>query len=158
MRRTLLFLTLFTFLTPSAAWGEAPISGSLEKPTDGHPTVHLDRLVFPKDVVGATTFEKHLRKVLKREAQRVDWGAGRENRIEYRFYIEQLTFALEGRVLRIRCEAVGRLPGGQTAKSELTFGGDIGERVQLTHQVLEIVGRGVMTRLAELERRRRGLT
>lgn len=124
---------------------------------DGHPTIHLDRLVFPSDLVGAAQFEKYLRRVLKREAHRADWGARGGNRIEYRLAVEELKYTLDGRTLRIHCRAVGRLPGGQTAKSELTFGGDIAERIKLTQQVLEIVGRGVITRLAELERRRRGL-
>lgn len=144
---------------PAISYG-SEVSGSLdsiERPTDGRPTVFLDQLVFPKSIVGAPSFEKYLRKVLKREAYRVDWGAGHENRIEYRFYVEQLTYTIDGHALRIRCEARGRLPGGQTAKSELTFGGDISKRTQLTQQVLEIVARGVVTRLAQLERKRRGL-
>lgn len=121
------------------------------------PEVHLDRLEFPKDLLGAAGFEKHLRKVLKREAYRADWGAGSANRIEYRLVVEELRYTVEGHTLRIHCRALGKLPGGQTAKSELTYGGDLAERIKLTHQVLEIVGRGVITRLAELERRRRGL-
>jgi len=127
-----------------------------QAPTE-HPEVHLDRLEFPKDLVGAAGFEKHLRKVLKREAYRADWGAGSNNRIEYRLAVEELRFTVEGHTLRVHCLAVGRLPGGQSAKSELTYGGDLAQRVKLTQQVLEIVGRGVITRLAELERRRRGL-
>ena len=138
---------------------QAPLrlSDDLEKSIDGKPSIHLDDLVFPSDIVDAPSFEKHLRRVLKREAYRVDWGAGQDNRIEYRFTVEKLSYTVDGRALRIRCEATGRLPGGQTAKSALTFGGDIGSRKTLTKQVLEIVGRGVITRLAELERRRRGL-
>lgn len=128
-----------------------------EKPADGRPMVVLDRLVFPQDVVGADGFEKHLKRALKREAYRVDWGAGRENRIEYRFTVTELVYKLSDGALRIECSAVGRLPGGQTAKSELTFGGSLSERNALTKQVLEIVARGVITRLAELERKRRGL-
>ncbi len=144
-------------VSPGAASSTALSNASLEKSTEGKPAVYLDKLVFPKDIVGAKSFEAHLRKVLKREAYRADWGAGKDNRIEYRFYIEKLKYTVDGRALRIRCEAIGRLPGGRTAKSELSFGGDIGSRKKLTRQVLEIVGRGVITRLAELERRRRGL-
>ena len=128
-----------------------------EKPTDGHPTVVLNLLKFPKTVVGAKGFESHLKRSLKREAYRADWGAGRENRIEYRFEITELKYTLSDGALRTHCTAVGRLPGGQTAKSQLTFGGRVSERTALTNRVLEIVARGVITRLAELERRRRGL-
>jgi hypothetical protein len=117
----------------------------------------LDRLDFPQDVSGAPGFQQHLKRVLRREAYRADWGAGRENRIEYRFVVTELSYTLHEKTLRIRCSAIGRLPGGQTAKSELTFGGGVGERTALTKRVLEIVARGVITRLAELERKRRGL-
>jgi hypothetical protein len=152
----------FLLLTSALFWSLTPLgrAQAAEPPATApseHPEVHLDRLEFPKDLLGAAGFEKHLRKVLKREAYRADWGAGSANRIEYRLVVEELLYTVEGRTLRIHCRAVGRLPGGQTAKSELTYGGDLAERVKLTHQVLEIVGRGVITRLAELERRRRGL-
>jgi hypothetical protein len=135
----------------------APVSLLEEKPTEGHPTVHLDRLEFPAGIVGAPAFKEHLVRSLKREAYRADWGAGRENRIEYRFSVTELSYKLSDGALRIQCSAVGKLPGGQTAKSELTFGGSVNDRASLTKQVLEIVARGVITRLAELERRRRGL-
>lgn len=128
-----------------------------EKPAEGQPTVVLDRLSFPKDVVGAPTFEAQLKKTLRREVYRADWGAGRENRIEYRFSVTELKYTLVDGALRVHCSAVGRLPRGQTAKSELTFSGHPSERMALTNKVLEIVARGVVTRLAELERKRRGL-
>lgn len=153
---------LSTFFPPQESWaaqggGAATALSEWEKPALGHPTVVLDRLTFPQDVAGAEHFEHHLERVLKREASRADWGAGRENRIEYRFEVTELQFSVEGRVLRIHCEAMGRLPRGQQARSELSFGGAATERTELIEQVLEIVARGVITRLAELERRRRGL-
>lgn len=160
MRPTVL-AALCLSLAPALCAAAAPASEATplldEKPSDGHPTVVLDRLDFPKDITGAAGFEQHLKRILKREAYRADWGAGRENRIEYRFVVTELSYTLREKTLRIRCSAIGRLPGGETAKSELTFGGSVGERTSLTKQVLEIVGRGVITRLAELERKRRGL-
>jgi len=151
-----LLLLTSTLSLPLAPLGYAQAAEAPASPSE-HPEVHLDQLVFPKDLLGAAGFEKHLRKVLKREAYRADWGAGSANRIEYRLVVEELRYTVEGHTLRIHCQAVGKLPGGQTAKSELTYGGDLAERVKLTQRVLEIVGRGVITRLAELERRRRGL-
>lgn len=153
---------LAALLWPSPVWGRATTSAPTQlsdwdKAVEGRPTVVLDRLIFPQGVVGAKNFERHLERVLKREAHRADWGAGQDNRIEYRFEVTELQFSVEGRVLRVHCEAMGRLPRGQKAKSELSFGGFVGERTELTKQVLEIVARGVITRLAQLERRRRGL-
>lgn len=130
---------------------------SVGKTPEGRPDVHLDRLDFPADVPHATLLKKHLAKVLKTEARRVEWGAGRDNRIEYRFAVTHLNLRTENGVLRVSCSALGTLPGGKTAKSQLTFGGHPSERDRVIKQVLEIVARGVITRLAQLERRRRGL-
>lgn len=122
----------------------------------GRPRVHLDRLDFP-DIPGAEGYKKHLTAFLRKEARRVRWGASGQNRIDYRFEVTELSIRMEADVLRVTCSAVGRLPGRKTARSHLTFGGDPAHRTRVVHQVLEIVARGVLTRLAELERRRRGL-
>lgn len=151
---SLLLLSLGAMSAPVAQAAPTALS---EKSAEGHPVVVLDRLIFPKDVVGAREFEEHLKRHLKREVSHADWGAGRDNRIEYRFEVTTLKFTLADGALRIACVARGTLPGGQTAKSELTFGGQQSERVALTKRVLEIVARGVITRLAEMERKRRGL-
>lgn len=139
------------------ALGTPARSEPIEKPADGVPTVHLDRLDFPSDVPERARLEKHLRATLRREARRAVWGAGRENRIEYRFSVRELSFSLSDGVLRVHCSAIGRLPGGQSARGELSFGGAPSERTQLATKVLDVVARGVVTRLAELERQRRGL-
>ena len=119
----------------------------------GRPTVKLDRLELPPE---ARSFERHLRQVLHREARRADWGVGSGHRIEYRFRLAELTLHGNGKVLEVRCAAVGQLPKGKTAKSRLVFGGDPRQKDALVRQVLEIVARGVITRLAEIERIRRG--
>ena len=51
----------------------------------GRPRVVLDRLDFPRQLPEGAHLERHLKQVLRREARRADWGAGRNNRIEYRF-------------------------------------------------------------------------
>jgi len=127
------------------------------KTPDGRPNVHLDRLDFPSDVARSSTLKAHLKRVLEKEVRRVEWGAGRDNRIEYRFSVTKLELSVDSGVLQVACSAVGALPGGRTAKSQLTFGGAVSERDRVIKQVLEIVARGVITRLAQLERRRRGL-
>ena len=161
--RALLAGSLLISPSSAASWVDLgvsptdPLELSEERTADGHPDVHLNKLVFPKNIVGAPGFEKHLTRSLKREVYRADWGAGRENRIEYRFEVTELKFTLSDGALRIKCSAIGRLPGGRRAKSQLSFGGSALKRTALTNQVLEIVARGVVTRLAELERKRRGL-
>ena len=127
------------------------------KTPDGRPVVHLDRLDFPSDLARSGALREHLKRVLEKEVRRVEWGGGRDNRIEYRFSVTKLELSVNSGVLQVACSAVGALPGGRTAKSQLTFGGAADERDRVIKQVLEIVARGVITRLAQLERRRRGL-
>lgn len=123
---------------------------------EGHPKVKLDRLGFPDGVPDAHYFKKHLRRALRHAAYRANWGAGRGTLIEYRFYVRQLSIETENGVLHVRCTAYGELPGGKTARSHLDFGGSPAHKNRMVRRVLEIVSRGVITRLAEMERVRRG--
>jgi len=117
--------------------------------------VKLDRLALPPDLIGAKAFETHLRSTLRREVRRADWGAGVGSKISYRFVVEQLDLREDQGVLHVTCTARGRLPKGKSAKSQIVFGGDPRERTKVVQHVLDIVARGVITRLAELERARR---
>ncbi len=154
----LVALAALTAAAPSYARGKSkPKDARLALITpNGRPTVKVDRLELPADLPGAAHFKHYLAERLKREARRAKWGAGRNNVIQYRFKVTELAIATDGDVLRVRCTAVGKLPGGQAAKSRLSFGGDPAKRRQVIEHVLDIVARGVVTRLAELERIRRG--
>lgn len=149
-------LNLFSPIAAAATPHGTSVSQLAERSL-GRPTVHLDRLEFPEHFENAAYYRRHLVQVLKREARKADWGAGRGNRIEYRFAVRKLALKVDDDVLHVACTAVGRLPGGKTAKSNLTFGGNPRKRRELVRRVLQIVARGVITRLAELERERRGL-
>lgn len=120
----------------------------------GKPKVTLDRLDLTK-VPLARSDEAFLRKALAEEAKRADWGAGASAHIEYRFRLDELSVTEEPRVVRIRCSASGFLPKGRRTKSHIAFGGAPNERQALVRHVLQIVARGVVTRLSDLERRRR---
>jgi hypothetical protein len=119
------------------------------------PRVKLDRLSLPPELIGAKAFEKHLRATLHREVRHADWGAGASSQISYRFVVERLDLRQDNGVLHVTCTARGRLPKGKSAKSHIVFGGDPRERTKVVQHVLDIVARGVVTRLAELERARR---
>lgn len=119
------------------------------------PTVVLDRLEFPV-IMGASKYEKHLRSALRKAAAEADWGAGPDSTIEYRFTVKSLTVEQKGDVLTVKCTASGALPRGRHAQSKLSFSGSAREHSELIRRVLTIVGRGVITRLAEIERVRRG--
>jgi hypothetical protein len=138
------------------AFAEPFAAQSSQSRPEGRPKVELDLLVMPSELSGKASLERHLRSVLRREARRANWGAGRGSKIEYRFYLNELSVLEEAGVLRVRCSAVGKLPRGKSAKSLLTFGGSPSRRDEVLRRVLEIVARGVITRLAELERQRRG--
>jgi hypothetical protein len=137
-----------------------PLVARAEAGKSGHsagsaPRVTLDRLSLPPDLIGAKGFETHLRTTLRREVRHADWGAGAASKISYRFVVERLELREEQGVLHVTCAARGRLPKGKSAKSQIVFGGDPRERTKVVHHVLDIVARGVVTRLAELERARR---
>jgi hypothetical protein len=120
----------------------------------GRPRISIDRLTFPP-MAGSEGYVRHLTSVLRREARRVDWGAGRNNRIPLRFTVEKLVLVAKGSALEVRCSARGELPGGRRARSRLAYGGDPKQAQKLVERVLEIVARGVVGRLAEMERERR---
>ena len=126
-----------------------------EKSAGPRPKVLLDRLAMPPDWAQHTAFEAHLRRTLRREVRRADWGAGPASKISYRFFVERLEVREAAGVLQVTCTALGRLPKGKSAKSHIVFGGDPRERTKVVERVLDIVARGVVTRLAELERARR---
>ncbi|MFO0564737.1 MAG: hypothetical protein U0263_03695 [Polyangiaceae bacterium] len=123
---------------------------------NGRPNIRIDRVEFAGSIQPTPGLKKYLKKRLVKESRRAKWGAGRNNTVQYRFTVTELSLTEDGDVLKVRCTAVGRLPGGQAAKSHLAFSGDPKKRRQMVEHVLDIVARGVVTRLAELERIRRG--
>lgn len=143
-------------LGPAVAHAEAAPEAELSAKAI-HPHVKLDRLRLPAELSSADAkeFEKHLRVTLKREARHADWGADEKSKISYRFFVEELQLREENGVLHVTCTALGRLPKGKSAKSHIAFGGDPHDRKKVVERVLDIVARGVVTRLAELERARR---
>jgi hypothetical protein len=140
---------------PRVALAREPVLVGPSGGPEGRPHVVLDRLEVPETLPESRRVSKVLAKVLKHEQYRVEWGAGRHSRIAYRFHLEQLELSVERGVLKVRCTALGRLPNGKTARSKLVFGGDARAPRQVVDQVLTIVARGVLTRLADLERDRR---
>lgn len=134
---------------------DPPIAPGVVPGARGRPSVRLDKLVFPENVLGARALERHFRYELKRAAKRADWGAARGAKIEYRVTVEELSVTERDGVLSVRCTALGRLPRNKSARSHIVFGGNPRERQRVVSHVLAIVARGVIIRLAALERARR---
>jgi hypothetical protein len=151
-RIVLVIAALSSLLRPCSAAAQPEAPETVSKPS---PRVILDRLDLPPGLA-KTRYEKQLRKVLASEARKADWGAGASSTIEFRFKVESLTVTHEGRTVHVRCSAHGSLPRGRPAHSQLSYGGDPQKQSELVQQVLSIVARGVVTRLAEMERVRRG--
>jgi hypothetical protein len=142
---------------PSAWAGRAdPGPSEVRAAARGRPKIVVDRVELSENVESPSLVRKKLLPILKREGRHADWGAGRGSRVTFRFELIELRVDQQGDVLRVHCQAVGHLPRGQRARGGLTFSGDAAKRNELVERTLEIVARGVITRLAELERKRRG--
>ena len=100
--------------------------------------------------------EKLLEKLLKREARRADWGGAGDGPVQASIEIRELVSIVDGDVVRVTCAGVGKIPGIGAAKSKFSFGGRPSDRAKLEKHVLELVARGIVTRLAEMARQRRG--
>jgi hypothetical protein len=155
--RTLVVLvaTLCGAALPRAANASEPVLIGPDEGPEGRPHIVLDQLVVPSSLPEYQRVGKVLSKLLKHEQHRVQWGAGRTSHISYRFYLEELGLSVENGVLKVRCTALGRLPNGKTARSKLEYGGDAKDARKVIDHVLLIVARGVLARLADLERDRR---
>jgi len=142
---------------PSALAAPAdPGSSEVRAAARGRPKIVVDRVQLGEAVENPWLVRKQLLPILKREARHADWGAGRGSRVTFRFELTELRLDQQGDVLRVHCQAVGHLPHGRRARGGLTYSGDAAQRNELVERTLEIVARGVITRLAELERKRRG--
>lgn len=157
--RRALLAGLLVGILPNTAHGEDSPPALEDVPTigrpHGRPRIRIDRLTFPSDIPGAAEYVRHLRRALQQEARRADWGAGKGSTIVFRFVVEELTWTDQGSAIQVRCSARGELPKRRTARSRLVYGGDPRKRRELVKRVLTIVARGVVTRLADLERSRR---
>ncbi len=100
--------------------------------------------------------EKEVGREVRRAAQRasksLDFGGMK--RVEVRFEVVELEIHTTDELVRVSCTIVGRLRGGGTARSRLSFGGKPSRRTALERQVIGMVTEGVVTRLAEMSRQR----
>jgi hypothetical protein len=95
---------------------------------------------------------REVRRAAQRAAKALDFGGHR--RVEVRLEVTELEVVQQGDVLRVSCTIVGKLRGGGSARSRLSFGGSPERRSALERQVIGMVTEGVVTRLAELARQR----
>jgi hypothetical protein len=118
---------------------------------EGRTKVTWTRIDVPA-TEGAATLEKTLKKLLDKAARKATFGKTKS--VELAVKVTELTSEQKGDVHRVTCTIVGRIPGGPSAKSRISFGGSPAEKAKLEKQVLTMVANAVVTRLAEIVRSR----
>jgi hypothetical protein len=96
--------------------------------------------------------ERYLKGVIAKQSRVVDWGSHRDDPIEARIEVTEFSAVTAGGVVRITCAGSGRLTAraGQIARSRFSMGGRPGQRAALERQLLGMLGRGLVTRLADM--------
>jgi hypothetical protein len=93
---------------------------------------------------------KVLRAALEQAARKANFGGAKSVTLSAKI----VAFSAEqrGDILRVSCTAIGRVKGGQGARSKISFGGSVAERADLEKQVLTMVANGLVARLAQIAR------
>jgi hypothetical protein len=99
--------------------------------------------------------ERFLKQIIDRQTRRADWGKARQSPLEARFDVTEFSAVAGKDVVRVTCTGVGKLKGGQSVRSHFSMGGRPAGRVELEKQLLAMLGRGIVSRLAEVARARR---
>jgi hypothetical protein len=121
---------------PAVASGRANVAW---KKVDAPPGDNHDRIV------------RTLRTILKTATRKANFG---KRPVALTARVTEFTSVTRGDVHRVTCTLVGRIVGGPTARSRISFGGHAAERAALEKQVLTMVANGVVTRLAEIAKNR----
>lgn len=100
----------------------------------------------------AAAFQKQLKKLLDQAAKKANFGKAKS--LEFIVKVTEMTSETKGDVHRVTCSIIGRIPGGPSAKSKISFGGSPADKAKLEKQVLSMVAHAVVTRLAEMTRAR----
>jgi hypothetical protein len=96
--------------------------------------------------------ERFLKQIIDKQTRRADWGAPRQSPLEARFDVTEFSAVAGKDVVRVTCTAVGKLKGGQSVRSHFSMGGRPTGRAELERQLLTMLGRGIVSRLAETAR------
>lgn len=101
---------------------------------------------------GAAALQKNLKKLLDKAARKASFGKAKKVSLSVK--VTELVSEQKGDVHRVSCTIVGRIPGGPSAKSRISFGGSPADKAKLEKQVLTMVANAVVARLAEIVRSR----
>jgi len=95
---------------------------------------------------------KLIRGLLRSAAKHADFGEAKNVQIHAK--LTRFEVVEKDGILRVTCTLIGRLDGGPSARSHISFGGHPEKRKTLEKQVLRMVSDGIITRLAELAKQR----
>lgn len=115
------------------------------------PRIRWEIILVPERKDGAR-IEALLKEVLQKESKRARWGKHYDGVVDATVKVQTMTTSIEGDVARVTCSAVGKIDGLGIARSRFSYGGRAEQRAVLEKHVLELVARGIITRLAELAR------
>jgi hypothetical protein len=101
---------------------------------------------------GSAALGKALKKALDHAARKANFGKAKK--LSFTVRVVEFTSEQKGDVHRVTCTIVGRVPGGPSARSRISFGGSPADKAKLEKQVLTMVAHAVVTRLAEIVRTR----
>jgi hypothetical protein len=96
---------------------------------------------------------KELQGFLKKASKRADWGK-RGGKVRLAARVARFEWLDGEEVLRLEVTVVGRVQGGPEVRSRIRVGGRPGDRKKLEKEGLRIVAEGLVTRLADIVRRR----
>jgi hypothetical protein len=145
MRRT---PRTFCALALAALFALAPAKDALAR---SRATVEWTKIDAPSGKDGER-LARLLRSLLRDASRRADFG--KSGKVALRARITEYSVEKHGDVLRIRCTVVGKLEGGPSAKSRISYGGDPNDPRGLEKQVLTMVAHGVTSRLAAIAKSR----
>ena len=99
------------------------------------------------------TLDAAFRKIIEHEGRHAEWG-DHDAPVEASLCIVQLDVSATQEVVRVSAALTGRLHGGRLARSSVSMGAAPRDRAKLERQVLTMLGRGIVTRLAAMSRAR----
>jgi len=118
-------------------------------------TVPASYLVSASCLPGAAArVARKLKKLLVEASRRADWGKG--STVKLSASVTELSWQQQQDVLRLEVTVVGRIAGAASVRSRIRVGGRPAERAKLEQDALQIVATGLVTRLADIARTKRG--
>jgi len=111
------------------------------------PKVEWSRIEVPES---SARLAKVLRSALEQAARKANFGKLKSITLSAK--LVEWSAEPRGDVLRVTCTVMGRVVGGQGARSKISFGGSLAARDELEKQVVTMVANGLVARLAQIAR------